>query len=307
MSPIQLPGGKLANRWKGPPTLTWYDAAIQSLGSVLGKTLSLPFDGYGSLQPSPFSNSVLGSLIDPILSLHRHHPLSDTGPWPANEPLGLHLSLAVREAQWLESPEGQLLFNAWRAERQPAEDRATTLPAFLELARTLAAEIIPHMYALFPVPENVCRPALSHPDFHSNNILVSSDNPAHITGVVDWEFASILPLWAAYTFPSEIEDLGDEDEFDPLWRAEKKRLRRVFAQEVMQTCPEAACMMNEQTEQTIRGLRLLVAIAVSGVALYYSFKDVGVKLVKIRECVKRDNGPVVEKLDHLVTLFSQSV
>jgi len=55
------------------------------------------------------------------------------------------------------------------------------------------------------------------------------------------------------------------------------------------------------------GLRLLVAIAVSGVALYYSFKDVGVKLVKIRECAKRDNGPVVEKLDHLVTLFSQSV
>jgi len=79
---------------------------------------------------------------------------------------------------------------------------------FSSLRGTLAAEIIPHMYALFPVPENMCRPALSHPDFHSNNILVSSDNPAHITGVVDWEFASILPLWAAYTFPSEIEDLG---------------------------------------------------------------------------------------------------
>ncbi|KIM75083.1 hypothetical protein PILCRDRAFT_687902 [Piloderma croceum F 1598] len=29
MSPIQLPGGKLADRWKGPPTQAGYDAAIQ--------------------------------------------------------------------------------------------------------------------------------------------------------------------------------------------------------------------------------------------------------------------------------------
>jgi Ser/Thr protein kinase RdoA (MazF antagonist) len=125
-----------------------------------------------------------------------------------NKPLAPYLALAVREVQWLESLKGQQLFDVWRSTRHPAEDRTMTLPAFLEPARTLAADIIPHMYALFPLPEIACRPALSHPDFHSSNILVSHDNPAHITGVVDWEFASILPLWAAYTIPPGLVTMG---------------------------------------------------------------------------------------------------
>jgi hypothetical protein len=269
--------------------------------------MSLPFEGFGSLQTSPSplsSNSVLGPLVDPILSLHRHHPLPDAGPWSADEPVALHLALAVRELQWLENPKGQQLFNAWRGKMHPSENLATTFPAFLQLARTLADDIIPHMYTLFPLPNIACRPALSHPDFHSNNILVSNDNPAHVTGVVDWEYASILPLWAAYKVPPEIEDSGDKYEIDLLWRAEKKRIRRVFAQAVAQTCPDAACVMDEQTEQSVRGLRMLLVVATAGVALYYSFKDVAMKLVKIRECVKRDDGPLVEKLDRLVALFS---
>lgn len=269
--------------------------------------MSLPFEGFGSLQtsPSPFSsNGVLGPLVDPIRSLHRHHPLPDAGPWSANEPVALHLSLAVRELQWLESPKGQQLFKALREKMHPSENLATTFPTFLELARTLADDIIPHMYTLFPLPNIACRPALSHPDFHSNNILVSNDNPAHITGVVDWEYASILPLWAAYMVPPEIEDKGDKYESNPLWRAEKKRMRTVFAQAVAQTCPDAACVMDEQTEQSVRGLRMLLVVATAGVALYYSFKDVAMKLVTIRECVKRDGGPLVEKLDRLVALFS---
>jgi hypothetical protein len=269
--------------------------------------MSLPFEGFGSLQPSslPFSpNGVLGPLVDPILSLHRHHPLPDAGPWSANEPVALHLALAVRELQWLENPKGQQLFNAWRGKMHPSENLATTLPAFLKLARTLADDIIPHMYTLFPLPNIACRPALSHPDFHSNNILVSNDNPADVTGVVDWEYASILPLWAAYKVPPEIEDSGDKYEINPLWRAEKKRMRGVFAQAVTQTCPDAACLMDEQTEQSVHGLRVLLVVATAGVALYYSFKDVAMKLVKLRESAKRDDGPLVEKLDSLVALFS---
>jgi hypothetical protein len=268
--------------------------------------MSLPFEGFGSLQPSPSSssNSVLSPLVDPILSLHRHHPLPDAGPWPANEPIALHLALAVREMQWLESPMGQQLFDAWRGEMYPFENLTTTLPAFLELARTLAADIIPNMYALLPLPKIACRPALSHPDFHSNNILVSNDNPAHVTGVVDWEYASILPLWAAYNVPPTIADSGDKYEINPSWRAEKKRLRGVYTRAVLQTCPDAAHVMDEQTEQSIRGLRMLLAVATAGVALYCSFTDVAMKLVKIRECVKCDDGPLVEKLDRLVALFS---
>lgn len=218
-----------------------------------------------------------------------------------NDPVALHLALAKREVQWLESPKGQQLFDAWRTKMHPAEDRTITLPLFLELTWTLAADIIPHMYTLFPLPENACRPALSHPDFHSSNILVSHDNPAHINGVVDWEFASILPLWAVYTVPHQIEDSGDKYECDPSWRAEKKQLREVFAQAVAHTCPDAVDVIDKQS---VYGLRMLVKVATSGVALYNLFKEAGVKLMKIRECVKVGDGPVIEKLDHLVALFS---
>jgi hypothetical protein len=78
----------------------------------------------------------------------------------------------------------------------------------------------------------------------------------------------------------------------------------------VQACPDAAIVaqeVNEQTERSIRGLRMLVKVATSGVALYKSFRDVRTELVKIRECVKVGDEPIVAKLDRLVTIFSQSV
>ena len=306
---LQLPGGKLSDHWKARRMEAWYDAAIQSLGNILGTIMSLTFDGYGSLKPDTNTQSILGPLIEPIQSLHRHQPLSDTGPWPVSQPFATYFALAVREVQWLESATGRQLFDEWRGEMHPEENRLTTLPAFVELAQTLV-DIVPHMYLLFPLPEDACRPALFHPDFHSSNILVSQEDPTVITGVVDWEFASILPLWAAYTVPPSLEDFGDTHELDSEWRMQKARLRMVFAQAVVEACPDAVTVAlagNEQTERSVRGLRILVKVATSGVALYKSFRDVRAELVKIRECVQIGDGPTVEKLDHLVTLFSQSV
>jgi Ser/Thr protein kinase RdoA (MazF antagonist) len=203
---------------------------------------------------------------------------------------------------------GRQLFNEWRGKMHPKEDRSKTFPAFLELAQTLV-EIIPHMYTLFPVPESACRPALAHPDFHFSNILVSKQDPTIITGVVDWELASILPLWAAYTVPHSLKDWGDKYEVKPEWRAHKARLRVVFAQAVVQACPDASVVAQpggRQTEQSLCALRLLSHVATSGVALYAPFEEVRVDLASIRVCVAVDGGPIVEKLDRLVTLFSQS-
>src|ERR1700735_5853801 len=95
------------------------------------------------------------------------------------------------------------------------------------------------MYSLFPIPDGACRPALSHPDFHFSNILVSQQDPTVVTGIVDWEFASILPLWAAYAVPSLIHDSGDQYELNPEWKTHKARLRMVFAQAVVEACPNA--------------------------------------------------------------------
>jgi hypothetical protein len=139
---------------------------------------------------------------------------------------------------------------------------------------------------------------------------VSQEDPTVVTGVVDWEFASVLPLWAAFTVLPSIEDDGDKYELNTKRRMRKAHLRTVFAQAVVQACPDAVIVaqkVNEQTERSIRGLRMLVKVATSGVALYKSFKDVRTELVKIRECVKVGDEPIVAKLDRLVTIFSQSV
>ena len=111
----------------------------------------------------------------------------------------------------------------------------------------------------------------------NSNILASQQDPSVVTGVVDWEFTSIVPLWAVYNVPHGLVDFGDQYETDSEWRAHKARLRIVFARAVVQACPDAEIVVqpaDKQTEQSLRGSRLLVKAATSGVALYNSFEDV---------------------------------
>lgn len=303
---LQLQGENLSQRWRNMIKCAWQDDTTISLGKICGAVLSLNFDGYGSLKLESSGQSILGPRIEPVLSLHRHQPTVDKGPWPVDQPVGPHLALAARELQWLGNAAGRQLFDEWRGTRHPKEDRSKTLPAFLELAQTLV-DIMPHMYSLFPLPEGACRPALFHPDLHSSNVLVLQQDPTVITGIVDWEFASILPLWAAYRVPSSIAGYEGSD---PEWEADKARLREIFAQTVVQACPDAAVVAQPddgRTKQSLRALPLLSHIATSGVALYEPFDKVRLTLVTIRECVAVDSGSIVEKLDHLITLFSQSV
>ena len=142
----------------------WHNATTQSLGHIYGTIMSLKIGGYGSLVVDTNTQAILGPIVEPISSFHRHKSLTDRGPWPASEPLGPHLALAVRGVEWLESTPGCHLFEQWRFEMHPKEDRSKTLPAFVELAETLVS-IVSHMYSLFPLPDAACRPALFHPDF----------------------------------------------------------------------------------------------------------------------------------------------
>ncbi|KAE8366366.1 kinase-like domain-containing protein [Aspergillus caelatus] len=66
--------------------------------------------------------------------------------------------------------------------------------------------VAPHL-----VPENLkflCQPTIRHPDLQPNNILVSDD--LRITGLIDWQHCSILPLFLQCGFPESIQNYGDE-------------------------------------------------------------------------------------------------
>ncbi|QKX58871.1 uncharacterized protein TRUGW13939_05999 [Talaromyces rugulosus] len=53
--------------------------------------------------------------------------------------------------------------------------------------------------------QNAATPALLHPDFHKRNIYVSAEDPTVITGVIDWQSASIEP---AFIYANETPDFA---------------------------------------------------------------------------------------------------
>lgn len=52
-------------------------------------------------------------------------------------------------------------------------------------------------------------PTLFHPDLHKRNIFVSDDDPSTITGIIDWQSASIEP---AFWYADEIPDFAASDD-----------------------------------------------------------------------------------------------
>jgi hypothetical protein len=62
--------------------------------------------------------------------------------------------------------------------------------------------------AIFPASE-FCSPTLSHPNFHAGNIFVNNDKAMFVTGIIDWQRASLRPL-----FEIEIPEVVNIDNRD---------------------------------------------------------------------------------------------
>ncbi|KJA22711.1 hypothetical protein HYPSUDRAFT_77307 [Hypholoma sublateritium FD-334 SS-4] len=64
---------------------------------------------------------------------------------------------------------------------------------------------------IFPavLPQSIyCMPTLSHPDLHADNICVTDADPMSVTSIIDWQSASVLPL-----FESEMPKFLDHQIF----------------------------------------------------------------------------------------------
>ena len=64
-------------------------------------------------------------------------------------------------------------------------------------------------YLGFEPGRSLNRPVLRHPDFQPNNILVSESK--EVTGLVDWQHSTILPLSLAARMPHYFQNYGDEE------------------------------------------------------------------------------------------------
>jgi hypothetical protein len=62
---------------------------------------------------------------------------------------------------------------------------------------------------LYLVPDNstLTCPTLRHPNLQPKNVLISDD--LEITGLIDWQHYSILPLLFQYGIPNDLQNYGD--------------------------------------------------------------------------------------------------
>ncbi|KAI7266089.1 hypothetical protein KC345_g8285 [Hortaea werneckii] len=60
-----------------------------------------------------------------------------------------------------------------------------------------------------PVEEWLQKPVIRHPDLSPNNIFV--DDNRNITGIIDWQHTTVLPLYLHAGIPSSLQNYGDPD------------------------------------------------------------------------------------------------
>ncbi|KAI0066520.1 hypothetical protein BV25DRAFT_1820503 [Artomyces pyxidatus] len=304
-----LEGDVLAERWF-PLSADDHTQILQAIGAAYGQILALKFDAFGSLS-SHTAKDPIGPFSPPLATVFRSHDLADVGPWPASEPFAPLMALATREVSWLNDVSGRTFFKAMRQKLQPAEDSDQALNACIALAEGWL-KIIPHLSSLFPLPTSAQRPTLSHADFHFGNILVSRKKPTELTGIVDWEFSSVLPLWCCSTIPSILVDIGDTYETDPVHRKEKARWREVFGKAVVEACPDADIIYEPRdkvTQASLRGLRLLFSLIVESTTLTSPLTGIQQHLTEIRECMTLAHGHEygIQATDETISVFSSYV
>jgi hypothetical protein len=73
------------------------------------------------------------------------------------------------------------------------------LEKYLQLANCLG----------YPQESNLNRPVLRHLDLQPNNILLSDS--LDVTGIVDWQHATIMPLCLAASMPKYFQNYGDQE------------------------------------------------------------------------------------------------
>ncbi|KAI0308634.1 kinase-like domain-containing protein, partial [Amylostereum chailletii] len=228
----RIKGDVLSQRWF-TMSFEQRSRAVASFTDHLGQILSLRFSAFGSLVLED-GEIVVGRQIPHLDTLSRYYPVTDSGPWPADQPLAFLEARAIREYLWLNSHGGHQLFTTHRNESYPSEDQSKTLPAFIDFSYRIL-RLVQDAHTLYPLPNHLHRPTLMHGDLHFTNVLVSQDDPGVVSGIVEWEHSSVVPLWVAYNVPGMILDTPYTPEER---KADNGKLRAVFWEKLSAACPD---------------------------------------------------------------------
>ena len=63
----------------------------------------------------------------------------------------------------------------------------------------------------YPIIQEVATPTLLHPDIHKRNIYLAEEDPSCVTAIIDWQSASIEPI---FVYANQIPDMADDPTAD---------------------------------------------------------------------------------------------
>ncbi|KAE8148907.1 phosphotransferase family protein [Aspergillus avenaceus] len=209
----KLPGRPLADRWFELSDRERLKVLLQ-LVQLEAKlhAIELPASGsiyYSSHLPSDSPRIVIPDsdfCVGPSAALkwwyaERASLSIDRGP--CEDPIDVLRSPALKELAWLRAY-GRPRFPFERAYRESMDYRLSDLSehvASLESYLKITPELLP--------PNELLRPVLHHPDLQPNNIFVSDD--LDIVGLIDWQHASVLPLFLAAGIPKFFQNYDDPE------------------------------------------------------------------------------------------------
>ena len=151
---------------------------------------------------------VVGPIVAPFYFKERHlHTPSNRGPYLTSQEY-------MREKTDLESSyksDEIELFKSTRVEEvldELEEDFLEDCDSILDLCKGYL-EALP---TIFPAQDSLAEGPFvpCHEDLNQGNILVDPENFA-ITGIIDWEMISIVPLWQARSFPKLFNGIDPAD------------------------------------------------------------------------------------------------
>ncbi|KAI0315672.1 kinase-like domain-containing protein [Amylostereum chailletii] len=241
----KLPGRALEENWEN---MTWSakEQLVKTIVGILAKLYDHTLSGIGNIYPEPdgspsSSNTpTVGRIVSMVFFWDKHSDQDvDPGPFRSSH-------------DWLASRLAFICNDA--AETLRTSDDEDDREEAVE-SQALAERLVRLLPTIFPpqvdAPE---RTVIHHDDLSFHNLLV--DETGQLTGIVDWECVSALPLWKACQLPSFLVSphraerprpeayAADEDGrpkelyFEHLREWEKSQLRAVFFQEMVRVRPE---------------------------------------------------------------------
>ncbi|KAJ3568497.1 hypothetical protein NP233_g5670 [Leucocoprinus birnbaumii] len=246
----KIPGEVLENRWN---SIDWEAKVllVKTLVGVLAKLFGHPMSGIGNLYYSDSSFEV-GQIVSMAFFWENHFDQDvPRGPFRSSyDWLRAHLTFVLNDsAAILNRPiiEGE--------DSEEDEEEREAAERYQTLANRLIS-LLPRIFSVLPDDAPSEMTMIHHDDISFHNLLV--DDAGRLTGILDWECVSALPVWRGCTFPSFLSGpprdekpdvagfIPDDDNpgkpprlyFEHLREWEQTQLRQVFLDEMQRLQPD---------------------------------------------------------------------